>query len=176
MRKHRIGTLVVIGGNRPVGMLNEHDIVHGVIALGTDPREVLVSEIMTAAPTIGIYTTMGEAIAIAASTDSRQLLVVSGESLKGLVSCKDLDHWTIAEQALQISDLTAYITGRAGGIDRLAETVIAQTHGTKPHRDEPDEEALDCAYCGERDPEANWDMGVAVCRACFASQGGKLSQ
>jgi CBS domain-containing protein len=56
MRERNVGCLVVvesagaIGGERPIGMLTDRDIVTNVIARESDPRETLVDDVMTRLP------------------------------------------------------------------------------------------------------------------------------
>ena len=56
MRERNVGCLVVvepagaIGGARPIGMLTDRDIVTNVIARGSDPRNLIVDDVMTRHP------------------------------------------------------------------------------------------------------------------------------
>jgi len=56
MRERNVGCLVVvepagpIGGERPIGMLTDRDIVTNAIARGTDPRGLVVDDVMTRQP------------------------------------------------------------------------------------------------------------------------------
>ena len=56
MRKSHVGYLVVTepmlaeGGERPVGVLTDRDVVVRVLALGSDPRTLRVSDVMTHDP------------------------------------------------------------------------------------------------------------------------------
>jgi CBS domain-containing protein len=56
MRERNVGCLVVVepagatGGEHPIGMLSDRDIVTTVVVRGTDPRAVLVEDAMTRHP------------------------------------------------------------------------------------------------------------------------------
>jgi CBS domain-containing protein len=56
MRERNVGCLVVVepagamGGERPVGMLTDRDIVTHVVVREADPREVSVEDVMTRQP------------------------------------------------------------------------------------------------------------------------------
>ena len=56
MRERNVGCLVVVetagamGGERPIGMLTDRDIVTSVIAAETDPRTLAVGDVMTRHP------------------------------------------------------------------------------------------------------------------------------
>jgi CBS domain-containing protein len=56
MRKHHIGYLIVVEpyyvAPQPIGVLTDRDIVVGVLAEGTDPRQVRVGEVMTREPVV----------------------------------------------------------------------------------------------------------------------------
>lgn len=56
MRERNVGSVVVVepagvnGGERPIGMLTDRDIVTNVIVRETDPRDVNVEDVMTRNP------------------------------------------------------------------------------------------------------------------------------
>jgi CBS domain-containing protein len=56
MRERNVGSLVVVesagalGGERPIGMLTDRDIVTNVIVRAADPREVTVEDVMMRHP------------------------------------------------------------------------------------------------------------------------------
>jgi CBS domain-containing protein len=62
MRERNVGCLVVVepagamGGERPVGMLTDRDIVTNVIVRDADPRAVSVEDVMTRHP-VTVWTT-----------------------------------------------------------------------------------------------------------------------
>jgi CBS domain-containing protein len=62
MRERNVGCLVVVdpagamGGERPVGMLTDRDIVTHVIVRATDPRDVSVEDVMMRHP-VTVWTT-----------------------------------------------------------------------------------------------------------------------
>ena len=47
MAKNRIGALIVVENNKPVGVITERDILDKVVAKAKDPRELRVKKIMT---------------------------------------------------------------------------------------------------------------------------------
>ncbi|MEJ0085580.1 MAG: CBS domain-containing protein [Pseudomonadota bacterium] len=57
MRERNVGCLVVVeagasGGEKPIGMLTDRDIVTNVIARDTDPRSLMVDDVMTRLPVV----------------------------------------------------------------------------------------------------------------------------
>ncbi len=51
MREYRIGALMVVEGERLIGIFTERDALFRVLAGGLDPDRTLVGEVMTADPT-----------------------------------------------------------------------------------------------------------------------------
>ncbi len=47
MRKHDIGSIVVVEGKAAIGIITERDIVHKVLAAGKDPLKMKVDEVMS---------------------------------------------------------------------------------------------------------------------------------
>jgi CBS domain-containing protein len=89
MAKWKIGSLVIIDGKRPVGIITEGDISKGV-ARGLDPAKTLVSiqrkKLVTVEP--------GERIEVAARTMAaagvKKLPVMEGRELVGIVTQTDI--------------------------------------------------------------------------------------
>src|SRR5690349_10735327 len=47
MADHNIGAVTVVDGERVAGLFSERDLMRRVIAVGRDPRQVRVGEVMT---------------------------------------------------------------------------------------------------------------------------------
>jgi CBS domain-containing protein len=96
MREHHVGSLMVTDGHAPermpIGVLTDRDIVVKVIALGLDPDEVTVGEIMTADPQfVGELDGVHEAIGIMFRAGVRRLPVVDDAGrLVGIIALDDL--------------------------------------------------------------------------------------
>ena len=91
MNKHEIGCLVVMKGNRLVGILTERDILKRVLGESRNPEKTKVSEIMTtpvitASPT----TNLEEAAKLMFEKNVKKLPVVSEGKLVGLITLTDL--------------------------------------------------------------------------------------
>lgn len=91
MNKFRIGCLVVMQGDRPVGILTERDIMRKVIESCVDPSLIKVSDVMsTPIMTIGPETSLEEAARIMSRKHIKKLPVVEGSKLVGIVTSTDL--------------------------------------------------------------------------------------
>jgi CBS domain-containing protein len=111
MAKHDVGALLVMQGERLVGIFSERDYARKVILKGKSSSNLPVSEIMTDKV---IYTqidqTVSQALAIVTEKHIRHLPVLdSNQRVLGVVSIGDLVKETIADQIFTIQQLVHYI-------------------------------------------------------------------
>lgn len=112
MNEERIGCLVVLEDEKPVGVFTERDVLVRVVAVGADPESITVREVMTPRPiAIRSSTTVEEAMMVVTERRCRHLPVVADGRLVGLISIGDLTRWTVRHQRHRIEDLVSYITG-----------------------------------------------------------------
>lgn len=113
MNEARIGSLVVVEKERPVGIFTERDVLVRVVAARRDAAATKVAEVMTRDPlTIRPETTVGDAMVIVTERRCRHLPVVDPRRrLAGLVSIGDLTRWMVRDQERLIEDLENYIHG-----------------------------------------------------------------
>ncbi|WP_026234516.1 CBS domain-containing protein [Calidithermus timidus] len=112
MAMYDIGALVVVEGERVVGIFSERDYARKVVLVGRVSRETKVREIMTdEVITVSPDTTVGECMAIMTGKRVRHLPVMEGEKLAGLISIGDVVKAIMSEQELMIAELESYITG-----------------------------------------------------------------
>ncbi len=91
MNKHEIGCLVVVKGNRLVGILTERDMLKRVLGESRNPEKTKVSEIMTAPViTVSPTTNLEEAAKLMFEKNVKKLPVVSEGKLVGLITLTDL--------------------------------------------------------------------------------------
>ena len=112
MARLRIGALLVMEGDKLVGILSERDYARKIILQGRRSAETLVSDIMTAdVATAPPEMTAREGLAIMTNGYFRHLPVVENGMVVGLVSIGDLVKTVIAEQQAMIDELERYVTG-----------------------------------------------------------------
>jgi CBS domain-containing protein len=92
MAQHEVGTLVVVEGYRPVGMLTDRDLVIRVMAKEPLSLHALVRDVMTPDPVcIPEYMPLAEAVVRMQGHQVRRLVVVNdAQVVVGLVSLDDV--------------------------------------------------------------------------------------
>ncbi len=107
MARVDVGALLVIEGDKLVGIISERDYARKVILLGKTSKETLVKEIMTK-KVISIHPmqTCEECMDIMTKNRVRHLPVMEGGELQGVVSIGDVVKNIIYKQREKIKDLT----------------------------------------------------------------------
>lgn len=91
MDRRDIGDVLVVEGERLVGMVTDRDIVVRAVAQGRDPNEIRVGDIATTdIQTLSPDADLGEAVAIMRQAAVRRVPVVDGDRPVGIVSIGDL--------------------------------------------------------------------------------------
>jgi CBS domain-containing protein len=89
MKLKRTGAMVVVDGDRVVGIFTERDALFRVIAAGLDVEATRVADVMTASPvTIAPEKPFGVALAVMHRHGFRHLPVVEGDRPIGIVSAR----------------------------------------------------------------------------------------
>ena len=116
MAEKQVGSLVVLSGERLVGLVSERDFVRKVILAGVPAKEAKVRDIMTSPV---LYVTPEESIdaclRLMTNRRTRHLPVMRGETVTGLLSIGDLVNWIVTAQEHEIRSLQSYIAGAYPG-------------------------------------------------------------
>ena len=107
-----IGALLVIDGEKLVGIFSERDYACKVILKGKASKETFIEELMTR----DIYSitpdnSVEECMALMTVARCRHLPVMENDKLIGLVTIGDLVNAIITDKEITIEDLKKYITG-----------------------------------------------------------------
>ena len=112
MTTKKIGALVVMDGERLVGIFTERDALNKVLAAGLEPGNTKVSEVMTKDPyCIPPTTTVGEAMELVTSRRFRHLPIVKNGKVLAVVSSGDLTHWLVKDQVGEVQELVDLAVG-----------------------------------------------------------------
>jgi CBS domain-containing protein len=110
MNRRRIGSILVMEGDRLAGIFTERDVLTRVVPQKLDPAKTPVAEVMTRQPVlIAPTTTVQEAMMVVTDTRKRHLPVVQSGRVLGLVSIGDLTRWLVRDQQRTIDDLYDYV-------------------------------------------------------------------
>jgi CBS domain-containing protein len=110
MNEKNIGSVLVMDGERMVGIFTERDVLTRVVPRRLDPSKMPVSEVMTQRPvTITPTTTVEEAMMVVSDTRRRHLPVIDGGRVIGMISIGDLNRWVVRDQKRTIDDLIDYV-------------------------------------------------------------------
>ena len=115
MAEKNIGALIVIEGEKIVGLITERDYARKIVLMARSSRETPVRDIMT---TSVLYVrpdqTSEECMVLMTENRLRHLPVMDNAKLIGLISIGDLVKDVISEQKFIIQQLEQYITGERG--------------------------------------------------------------
>jgi CBS domain-containing protein len=112
MAEHEIGAVLVVDGDKLLGILTERDYARKVVLVGRSSKDSPVTAIMTAnVVCVPPNRTVEECMALMTERRVRHLPVVDNGHVIGLVSIGDLVKATIDEQEFTINQLKNYIAG-----------------------------------------------------------------
>jgi CBS domain-containing protein len=111
MAEKEIGAVMVMDGERPVGIFSERDYARQVILKGKASKDTVVRDVMT---TRVVYVrpeqTMDDCMALMTDKRIRHLPVLVEGKVQGVLSIGDVVKAVISEKEFIISQLENYIT------------------------------------------------------------------
>lgn len=113
MDARHVGGLIVMDGERVVGIITERDYLRKVILRGRSSKEIAVETIMTCKlVSVTPDDTLDDAMRLMTEKRCRHLPVFKDGELDGIVSIGDLVKAIIASQEFEIQIFKDYISGR----------------------------------------------------------------
>ncbi len=110
LARHEVGALLVMEGDKLVGVFSERDYTRKVALQGKNSKTMHVAEIMTPNVfTVTPDTRTRECMALMSAKRIRHLPVVDGEKVVGMISIRDLMDDIIADHEQTIEQLKNYI-------------------------------------------------------------------
>jgi CBS domain-containing protein len=117
MAEKNIGALLVLSGDKLLGVVSERDYTRKVALKGKSSKDTRVRDIIAPPVTATPAHTVEECMKLMTGHRVRHLPILDGERVVGLVSIGDLVNWIIQAQSVTIHQLESYITGHYPGSD-----------------------------------------------------------
>jgi CBS domain-containing protein len=112
MAEHDVGALVVLEGEKLVGIFSERDYARKVILHGKSSHDTLIREVMTdKVISITPDTSTEHCMALMTEKHIRHLPVVDAGQVIGVISIGDVVKAIITKQEFVITQLENYISG-----------------------------------------------------------------
>ena len=116
MADKNVGALVVMNGEKLVGIISERDYTRKVFLRGKSSKETRVDEIMSGdVTTTKPQESVDECLRLMTEKHIRHLPVVDGGKVIGIISIGDLVKHVISCQSATIAHLESYISGGYSG-------------------------------------------------------------
>jgi CBS domain-containing protein len=111
MVDRNVSALLVMEGDRLVGIFTERDYARKVILKGKASKETLIEEIMTRnVVTVDPPTSIDHCMRLMTGNFFRHLPVVKADEVLGIISIGDIMKYIIEEQEFIIRNMESYIT------------------------------------------------------------------
>ncbi|MFI5337920.1 MAG: CBS domain-containing protein [Opitutales bacterium] len=112
MIQHKVGSVLVMDGERLAGIFTERDVLRRVVGGQLDPvttpvAAVMTSEVLTVDPTL----TVQQALDLFTEKRFRHLPVMLDGRVVGLISIGDVSRWVASLHRAEAESLRQYISG-----------------------------------------------------------------
>lgn len=110
LAEHSVGALMVLEGDRLVGVFSERDYTRKITLQGRNSKETKVAEIMTSnVIMVSAETRTRECMLLMSNKRIRHLPVVDGGKVLGMISIRDIMNDIISDHEGTIEELQRYI-------------------------------------------------------------------
>ncbi len=112
MAEKNVGALLVMEGDKLVGVFSERDYTRKIILKGRSSKDTKVGEVVSSPVlTVPPEQTVEDCMRLMTEQRVRHLPVVAGGKVVGIVSIGDLVNWMISAQTATIEQMQSYIAG-----------------------------------------------------------------
>jgi CBS domain-containing protein len=153
MKDEKIGSIVIIDRDKPVGIVTDWDIVSNGVVMDTRPSQIKARDVMQAIHTIESDESITEAARQLRKHNIKRLGVVYKNRLVGIISSSDVIAVT-PDLVDVVSEKAAIIRGELG-ITRPAGSISGY-----------------CDECGEWSDLLQYDEGTFICEVCRGESAG----
>lgn len=149
MGSANVGCLIVVSGQRPIGILTERDLVKKVVATAADPRVLTVGEVMSS-PLVSISpdASLREAALKMLRSGVKRLPVISEGKLVGIITDTDL------------------VSGSSVGLSDILSDLIEMHRESVHFQDERELGSGICELCGQLSDSLKSVNGGLLCWSC----------
>jgi len=94
MAEHLIGSVIVLEGDRPLGIFTERDLLNRVVAKGLDPQKTPLSQVMSQGlKTVSVHETVEACFKKMEETKCRHIPIEEDGRLVGVVTMRNILEW-----------------------------------------------------------------------------------
>lgn len=112
MAEKNVGALLVMDGNKLVGLISERDYTRKVVLHGHSSKQTTVRDIMTApVVSVSLHDAVADCLHLMTDKRVRHLPVVMDGKVIGVMSIGDLVKWVMDAQSAAIEQMENYIGG-----------------------------------------------------------------
>lgn len=149
MGSANVGCLIIVSGDKPTGILTERDLVKKVLALGIDPRNLLVAEVMSSpVVTIEPDASLRDAAALMLRFGVKRMPVIFKGKLVGIITDTDL------------------VSGSSLGLSEILSDLL-DMHKESIHLEQPRGVVRGiCEVCGQLSDTLESVNGELLCWSC----------
>lgn len=110
LAEYSVGALLVLDGEKLVGVFSERDYTRKITLQGRNSKETTVAEIMTSnVITVSCTTRTRDCMVLMSEKKIRHLPVMEGDKVRGMISIRDIMNDIIADHEGTIEELNRYI-------------------------------------------------------------------
>jgi CBS domain-containing protein len=155
MKSEKIGSIIVMDKDKPVGLVTDYDIVTQGVAKDVKPSALKASDVMQELHTIESQESITEAARLLRKHGIKRLGVIYKDRLVGIISASDVIAVT--------PDLVDVVSEKAGIIRGELGRPAGKVSGY-------------CDECGEWSDLLQYDEGTFICEVCRGEAASPESQ